>query len=325
MSMPSTSARVFWLTLPPMKPAARLNAARLALRGRVAANAGTMIALGKSANAAGQWCATVWDASAIAPGQLAAANAALTPWSPNTVSWARSNTDPHCITAQGSSVSLDAAANEGLPDTLVQACGAAGVNALNVYGPASEAERGQWAAQLGVAVHIHPAIKSTVPAAQFLPNFNDGKPLAIAEPIGRGAFAKATTGLAPWVACAAGLAFASFGAWHWLQANNALNATRAAQSDAMRALQKDESNWAAWLRKTHPGHARDSASSLLELALPALAPTAVKIKTISYEARALNIEWSALTPAEREALTQTLAARGLGVISAGNKARVVWP
>ncbi len=333
MSVPSTLARVFWLPLPPMKPAARWNAARLALRGRVAANANTMFAIGKSAHANGQWCVVVWDADALsketkipaAQNGSFFAKVAQIPWSPNTVSWRRDPEDPLCITAQGTSVSLDVSDARALPDTVVQACAAAGVTALNVYGEVSLSEKNEWSAQLGVPVQAHAATALASGAAPFVPAFSDGQALAFPESARRATFAQATTGFAPWIACVAGLVYAAFGAEHGLRAKQSLDATRETQRTAMASLQQTDTTWSTWIRKNHPAHARDSASSLLEMALPALAPTASKIKTLGYEARALNIEWSALTPAEQEAFSQTLAARGLGVVSAGTKARVVWP
>jgi hypothetical protein len=335
VSVPSTIARVFWLALPPLKPTARLNAARLALRGRVAANANTMLAIGKVAHANGRWCAVVWDADALATFEKnkipAAQNGsffahiAKIPWSPNSVSWWRDLDDPCCITAQGSSVSLEPSDTAALPDTVVQACGAAGVASFNIYGEVSGEEKSAWAAQLGVSVHAHSVKDLANASAAHLPSFSDGQPLAIAERTHAAALAPATTGLAPWVACVAGLCYAIFGAHHWWSAKQTLNATRDTERSAMASLQQNETTWAAWMKKNHPAHARESASTLLEMSLPALAPAAAKIKALSYEARALNIEWSALSSAEREAFSQSLAARGLGVVSAGNKARVVWP
>jgi hypothetical protein len=333
--LPSTIARVFWLGLPPLKPAARLNAARLALRGRVATNANTMIALGNAAHPNGQWCAVVWDADALANTEKgkkpAAQNSsffaqiAKIPWSPHSVSWWRDRDDPCCITAQGSSVSLEPSDTAALPDTVVQACGAAGVTSLNIYGEVSDLEKSQWAAQLGVPVYAHSANNLASANAAFLPTLSNGQRLVVAEHARTAAVAPATTGLAPWVACVAGLCYAAFGAHHWWSAKQALNATRDTERNAMASVQQSETTWAAWIKKNHPAHARESASSLLEMSVPALAPTAAKIKTLGYEARAINIEWSALSEAERDAFTQTLAARGLGVVSAGNKARVVWP
>ncbi len=325
-AIPSTAARVFWLALPPMKPAARLNAAQLVLRGRVSVSPTTMLALGASAHANGQWLALVWDAATHSLNENAIANAALTPWSPNSVSWRRDAHDPHCITSQGTSVSLEQVAGESaLPDALVQACGAVGVTRLEIFGDATPDERTQWAAQLGVAVNTNLAIDNVPREDAAMPRFAAGKILLSGATPRTAAFTALTTGLSPWVAAIAGLAYASFGALHWWTAQRALEMSRAQQTATMASLQQTDTTWNAWLKTNHPAQSRGSASSLLELTLPALSATVGTVKTIGYEARALNIEWSTLTAAEREAFAQTLAVRGLGVVSAGNKARVMWP
>jgi hypothetical protein len=322
--VPSTVVRVFWLALPPLKPAARLNAARLALRARVAASPTTQIALGKGAHPGhGCWCAVVWDASALSLTPQQVANAALTPWQPDTVSWRRDNDDQHCISAQGSSVSLEPG-NADLPEAIVQACGAGNVKSLEVFGNASEQERGLWAAQLGVAVNVQKAIDlNAIPA--YIPTLTEGQQLTAPALHDRALQTALRTGRAPWVAALAGLCFAAFGGWQWWEAKRTLEATHAAQAATMASLNQTESTWSAWVKKNHAGHGRESASSLLEITLPALSATAGNVKSLRYEARALNIEWSTLSPAERETFAQTLSARGLGVVSAGNKARVMWP
>ncbi len=311
-------ARIFWLTLPPLDAQSRIAAARLALRDRVANPASTVLALGNAPGPQGKWCAVVSSNAAAATPR-----AASTPWTEGVVTWLRSNTEPHLMTARGESVALEASAGDTLPELLVSAAGAAGVKSITIINesgpPPSEQTLRQWRAELGLPITLSSAALATSNAA-WMPSLGQAVPLVVATPR-----ALAYTYRAGWVAAVAALAHLGFASAQWWRAEQALRAAAAEQRAIAATLDTTPEAWRAALRARTPVAARDSASSALAVLTPALAPTAQKLASLTYESNTLSVEWRGLTEPERLAFVAAIEARGASVISAGQRARLVWP
>jgi hypothetical protein len=327
--MPTLSAsqcRIFWLALPPLKPSARLDAARLALRSRLANPNVAQFALSNAAAPNGHWCAAVTDSA-----MQGVPVAALTPWVPHTVSW-RYGVDPHCITSRGDSVALDPVAEFDIPDPVVMSVAQAqGCELHIIVDDAATAAQlapssAVWAAQLGVPVQIGLAATTAAKAAAtavsdpWLPDMQHLHPLHLAT-----AAPKPRSHWAAGVAAAAGLAHVAFSAAQFLSARQHLHIDQTRIDALALQTQTPATQWRARIAQSHPNAARDSAEALLSLSASALMPISGQLKSLSVQSRALSLEWNTLSEAQREAFVANIESRGASVVSAGNKARVFWP
>jgi hypothetical protein len=314
----SGDARIFWLTLPPLDAPSRIAAARLALRDRVANPASAVLALGNAPGPHGKWCAVVGSI-----GASSTPRAARTPWTEGVVTWWRSATEPHLITARGESIALDPSMGDALPELLVGAAGAAGVKSVAIINdggtPPSEPVLRQWRAELGLPIALN-AAASLAPNAAWTPNFAQAVPLVL--PATR---ALSYAYRAGWVAAGAALIHLAFAGMQWWRAEQALRKANVDQRAVATALTTTPDAWRAALRARAPTAVRDSASSALAIVTPALAPTAQKMISLTYESNTLSVEWRGLTEPERLAFVAAIEARGASVISAGQRARLVWP
>ncbi len=316
-------SRVFWLALPPLKLAARHAAARVALRSRIANPHASTFAVSTSPRADGMWCALVVPkAGATTLAELP--EAARVPWQAETVTWAAHAAPPFAISARGESVAFDLdAGDDGLPSAVLQLV-AQGARGLTVIGAPDTFDAAAAQAQLGVPISLVSVTEAqsqqhAAPSLAFSPlqNFDDAA---------RSAGSSVGT-LAASVAALAGVVHFGFAAWQFAVQRAALKQTESAIATLADTGGKSAANWRTAVRTSAPWAARDSASSLLEASVPAVAATAERVKSVQYENGALLVEWSALNDAERAAFAERIAASdviaGVGVVASGTRARVV--
>ncbi len=320
IDLSAAQCRIFWLALPPLKPAARMEAARLALRARVANPTAVRLLMPATVAPNGRWCIGVVDdgvAAATAPQSRPAA--ARTPWQPGDVAWNRSAADPHCITAAGESIALTH--RNALPDEVLQACAHPAAQRLVVYGETTAEDAALWRAQTGITVAIAPPARTGAESMAWMPTMANARPLS-APP---GSIRSSGVAVAAKLALAAGLIHLSASAvvaWNARRDAQAVVATQVALANEYKSTTTD---WREMVKQRAPAQARDSAAGLLQIALPALATTADRVKSVQFQANALSIEWTSLSEGERAAFDDAIRIAGASAVIANTKARVIWP